>query len=999
VSKEAFDRRVADLLDEVLALPAAQRKAWIERLGADDPMLCQRVERLIELASVETGFLDQPLVAGVAPSVPQQASAAEGASRSGERIGAYQLVRRLGAGGMGEVWLAERAEGGFRQQVAIKRLHFESPDLIARFDAEREILAGLEHPGIARLYDGGIGADGRPYMVVEYVEGEDLLAWCERRRAPLNLRLNLFLQVCEAVAHAHAQLVVHRDLKPANILVTTDGRVKLLDFGIAKLLMEHGGSDASAATLALSPAYAAPEQLTGGAVGTATDVHALGVILYQLLAGRLPWTLTDLPLATAVQRLANTVPPSPSAAVVAGHPLPARALAGDLDAIVARTLRFERQARYADARALAEDIERHLRHEPVRARQGARSYVLRRFLRRHWLPLGATAAIFAALALGLLGVMWQAGQARQQAARAEAVQDFLLDIFRSNSSRHPDPARARQTTARELLDLGAARIDTAFEHQPATRLSLLMTLGGLYHELAEDDEAVRLFRRAEALARESPGSDPDRLAEALVALAGATHASSAVGERAAILDEAAALLQRGGQSGSELHARLLRLRAEHLASSDLPASLEAARSAVALYQRWGPSAGLAESWFAQGMAHYNQGDMRAAGEALREAVAAAREAEGERSASLPRFLAVLGDVQFRLLDIAAARESLRQAVAAAEALHGEAHVDILQTRMRLGRLLFDTGETGEALAILDGAREMALALRGEDDPFHTPQIRLEYGFALARAGQPLQGLAEMQRAIDNRRQHRPDTLYLAQMLEFAATAQVTLARYTDAEAALLEAAGIRDRAGQARPSTGWNHHIGVAIRLALEHNDTARALDLVEQLAVVEHAQAPLSLSRIERDMAAAHARMAKGEFDQAARLAIAVREQIEHAGLAAFLPFQLASADLTTGLAMVRGDLAQEALPVVERAVMLRDELLLPEALGRAEARLALAEVWLVMGREEEARALARKALDESATGGWPERPYRRVLETLSIGRAHAAEPVPAAASPGGSH
>jgi eukaryotic-like serine/threonine-protein kinase len=980
VSAQEFDPRVADLLDEVLVLPAAQRAAWIESRCVDDPMLRQRLVRLVELASTDSGFLDQPLVARTAPN------AVPAISHSGERIGAYQLVSRLGAGGMGEVWLAERVEGGFRQQVAIKRLHFESPDMLARFDAERGILAGLEHPGIARLYDGGVAADGRPYMVVEYVEGEDLVAWCERRRAPLDLRLQLFLQVCAAVAYAHAQLVVHRDLKPANVLVTADERVKLLDFGIAKLLLADGRGDGSSATLALSPAYAAPEQLTGGAIGTATDVHALGVILYQLLAGRLPWTLADLPLATAMQRLTSTVPPPPSVAVVADHPVSARALAGDLDAIVAKTLRVDRDARYADARALAEDIQRHLGHEPVLARQGARTYVLRRFLRRQWLPLAAAAAIFAALAVGLVGAAWQAEQARQQAARAEAVQDFLLDIFRSNSSRHPDPARARQTTARELLDLGAAGIDTAFETQPATRLSLLMMLGELYHELGEDDEAVRLFRQAAALARETPGSDPARRAEVLIMLAGATHASTSVGERAAILDEAAALLQRSGDSGSELQARLQRLRAEHLASSDLPASLDAARSAVALYKRWGPSAGLAESWFAQGMAHYHLGDMRAASVALNAAVTAAREAEGERSASLPRFLAVLGDVQFRLLDIAAARDSLRQAVAAAEALHGEAHIDIMQTRMRLGRLLFDTGETVEALALLDGAREMALALRGEDDPFHTPQIRLEYGFALMRAGRPLQGLAEMQLAIDNRREHRPDTLYLAQMLEFAASAQLALARHADADAALTEAAGIRERAGQARPSTGWNHHLGVAIRLALERGDTEQVANMVEQLAVVEQAQAPLSLSRIERDLADASVSLARGEFDQAAGSASAVREQIEHAGLAEFLPFQISLADLTAGLAVARGDRAEQALPLLERAVALRDDLLLPGAAGRTEARLALAEAWLALGREEEAKELAAQALHASSNHGWPERPYRTVLERLSL---HAMRPL----------
>jgi len=305
---------------------------------------------------------------------------------------------------MGGVYLAERIAGDFRQRVALKLVRDGVDASPERFNAERQILAGLEHPGIARLIDGGVSADGRPYMAMEYVEGQDLLSHCRVRGAPLEERLALFLQICEAVSYAHAHLVVHRDLKPANVFVTAEGRVKLLDFGIAKLLQPNVIGDATF-TAHLSPAYAAPEQLAGGAITTATDVYSLGVTLYQLLCDQLPWKVAGMPFVVAIERLMGDKFPPPSAVAGAGGAVPARQLRGDLDAIVIKALRKEPKARYPDARALAEDLGRSLRHEPVRAREGARIYVLRRFLRRNWLPLLAAATVFAVLCLGIAAVL------------------------------------------------------------------------------------------------------------------------------------------------------------------------------------------------------------------------------------------------------------------------------------------------------------------------------------------------------------------------------------------------------------------------------------------------------------------------------------------------------------------------------------------------------------------------------------------------------------------
>jgi serine/threonine-protein kinase len=460
---QAIDGRIEKLLDGALDLPSEDRASFLrERCGADTALL-ERLQKLLALADSRAGFLDRPAVR-IEPWSPDSAPD----QLASPQVGQFRLVRRLGAGGMGEVFLAERTEGGFRQRVALKILRPEVGGSLERFNAERQILAALDHPGIARLYDGGLSADGRPYMAMEFVDGQDLIAYCATRGATLEERLALFLQVCDAVAYAHSHLIVHRDLKPANIFVTTEGQVKLLDFGIAKLLHADAVADATQDTH-LSPAFAAPEQLTGGTVTTATDVYALGVTLFQLLAGRLPWQVQEIPLASTLERLLDEAPLRASDVASDTAMVPASRLRGDLDAIIARALRREPDARYADARALAVDLIRYLNHEPVQARMGTRAYTLRRFLRRNRMPLSAAALVVLALVAGIAGVAWQARRAQGEAARATATKDFLVSVFRTSDPRIAADKPRGETTARELLDRGAARIETEFADQPETR--------------------------------------------------------------------------------------------------------------------------------------------------------------------------------------------------------------------------------------------------------------------------------------------------------------------------------------------------------------------------------------------------------------------------------------------------------------------------------------------------------------------------------------------------
>jgi serine/threonine protein kinase len=318
-----------------LAWPAAERPERLARACGDDADLQREVAELLG-AHAGQGLLDTPLlIANAADAAPIAPSLA-----ADTRLGAWRIERLIGRGGMGEVYAAVRDEAGFSQRGALKLLRFEAIGEQARFHAERQILARLEHPGIARLLDGGVAPDGRPYTVMEYVDGVSLLDWCNARGASLDERLELFAQVCDAVAYAHRNLVIHRDLKPANTLVDAEGKVKLLDFGIAKLLDASAAAQSADPTMTIAPFtpdYAAPEQLAGETVTTATDVYALGVLLFELLTGERPLRMRGLPSAQALAQLTDRIAPLPSHAIrdKADAPLPASALAGDLDAIVA----------------------------------------------------------------------------------------------------------------------------------------------------------------------------------------------------------------------------------------------------------------------------------------------------------------------------------------------------------------------------------------------------------------------------------------------------------------------------------------------------------------------------------------------------------------------------------------------------------------------------------------------------------------------------------------
>jgi len=463
------------LLDEALALPADERQAWLRSLEQRAPDRHATVRHLLELHDrVGEGFL-----AALPPLLHD--ALAEPDAAAGTRVGPYRLVQEIGQGGMSTVWRARHVDDGARREVALKlpRLTWGGR-FVERLERERSIVAGLAHPNIARFVDAGLDDAGRPWLATELVDGEPIDLHCTQRALPLRARLDLLLQVCDAVAHAHSRLVIHRDLKPANILVSPHGEVKLLDFGIAKLLEDgqaHETALTQAAGRALTPQFASPEQIRGESLGTACDVYAIGVIAFLLLTGDYPYRLRRGTAAELEDAIAHAPPRLGSE--VAREPLLRRQLRGDLDAILAKALSREVAGRYPGADMLALDLRRHIAGLPIEARPHSRLYVAQRFVHRHRAAVGTLAAVVVALGTGLGVAAWQASVATQQRLATEqalererAVKDMLVEIL--SVAVTADPARLREPDGfGVLLQEKFDQLEHRFQGRPAEWLDLL----------------------------------------------------------------------------------------------------------------------------------------------------------------------------------------------------------------------------------------------------------------------------------------------------------------------------------------------------------------------------------------------------------------------------------------------------------------------------------------------------------------------------------------------
>jgi serine/threonine protein kinase/tetratricopeptide (TPR) repeat protein len=705
-------QRIDQLFDRALDVPEAERDAFLTANCAGDAELRGAVERLLAADAGNERFLESPAPwgdrSGAEPS-PAGDSGDLHATEVAASIGPYRILSRIGQGGMGVVYLARREDDLFAQRVAVKFLlrGLDGPHEVARFERERQALAQLAHPSIARLLDGGATADGRPYLIMEYVEGVALDEACDRRGAPVTERLERFLDVCGAVEHAHAHLLVHRDLKPGNVLVNEAGEVKLLDFGLVKRLRPEAAKTATPlhdldTVTELRPVtlgYSAPEQMRGGAITTATDVYSLGVLLHQLLVGVLPFD-DDRILAAAyagapwpvaaslVHRLSRRTPLEREAvARWRSTPLTrlSTQLGGDLDAILGKALEERPERRYSSVRALADDVRRHLDHRPVAARRPTRGYRLRRFVRRHRWAVSTVAAGAALVALTVgLGIARARDVAREKETAEQAL-TFLEGLFAAAGTSWSG-SQSEPPTLRSVLDLGAESLRTELAERPATRRRLARSLAGAYLDLGL-------------------GSPAEELVREVLTDAAKTSASLAADEAGEfeLLRVRALSAQGRFRPAAELATSLLAARPD--ASADAPAGATATRRSRLLQALASAQVGASE--FADAERNFSV------------AVDEARRAGPLGGEVLTRALDGLAGVYRRTGRLEEALALRRELLDQARRLHGEGHLATLLATMNLATAEAGRGDTDAAASHM---RLVLEGLAGRDQPLLIAEV-------------------------------------------------------------------------------------------------------------------------------------------------------------------------------------------------------------------------------------------------------------------------------------
>ncbi len=691
-----------ELFDASRDIPPERRAAWLDLVCSDDADLRRDLERLLAGDARELGMLER------GPELLAEVMA--GAAETPQAFGAWRVLRRLGAGGMGEVWLAERDDAGFVQRAAIKQVAWPTPGLLQRFQRERQILAQLEHPGVARLIDGGMDAAGCPYLAMEYVQGERIDAWVRTHALDVRATVRVLLQVCDAVQFAHRNLVVHSDIKPSNILMTDEGAPRLLDFGIARVLSGDGSEATHTATRLMTPDYAAPEWLEGGPVTTAVDVYALGVLAYELLSGTKPYRLGRG--GNLLRQLADRPPQTPSAA--SGRDLPdrrarRRALQGDLGRVVQTAMARDPRRRYPSAEAFGRDLRYWLDGRAVAARGDDAWYRVRRFVARNRVAVSAVVAVVLTLAVATAYSVQQARIARAQMHRAEAVRVFLADTFAQI-----DPAgnQGRTVGMRELLEHSEQRLLDAGDIPLPVRVDLATLIGTFYWNLADNVASKRVLEHAAGMAADGD-VDGELRARALLALArveGDRFENEAAWRHAT---QALALARQASRPAPDLVEAAQRIVATMAIAHDSPVHAEQTLRQLLAHDRarYGDSQMVADDLISlvqalMALQRYDEAEATGL-----QAIEVGRRVQGTFGGRVGLAQDFIGEIRVLRGDYAGARPMFAASAKAASTLWGADNVRASIVRYQLLHLAVLEGRFRQSLPAIRAMRDEGLALR------------------------------------------------------------------------------------------------------------------------------------------------------------------------------------------------------------------------------------------------------------------------------------------------
>jgi len=958
---EAHWPAISALLDEALNLPVPERALWLEGLVGEQAAHREALRALLaHQAEVETDdFLNALPTLDTADAAPSLGRLAAGSS-----VGAYRLIAEIGQGGMGTVWLAERTDGMMNRRVALKLPRIVWGDTFAeRLAREREILATLEHEHIARLYDAGIDAHGRPFLAMEYVDGEPIDAYCGTHALPVRERVALLLQVMAAVSHAHSRLVVHRDLKPSNILVTGEAKVKLLDFGIAKLL--EGDSTIRTALTELSGRaltldYASPEQIRGEPLGTASDVYSLAVVAYEVLADARPYRLKRGTAAEMEEAIASIE--APLASDSTADQRVARQLRGDLDSILNKALKKAAGERYSTMEAFAQDLRRWLDGEPVEAQPDRLAYRASKFVARHRLQVAAGVTVAVALVAGTSVALWQAREARGQAelarneaASAKAVQNFLQSVFLTSSGNQLDPQKARQTSAQELLDRGAERIDKELAAAPDARLSLYGTLASMYTQLSLYDKAIALHRRRMALASERHGKASMEALEATTSLAGLLGLVDQRREEQALLAQADAAV--AAMPGDTARARLLvdSASADAWWRTDQPKALVFAQRAVSTARALGEKRQLAIMSQLLGDILIRLGRNGEAQAAVKEALALIEKQPELGRNEAPMLYAKLAEMQTRAGQRHEAEATFAKAVALTRAGVGQAE-DVHICANKMANTQYANGQYAEGMTTLQPTVQWIRQLPVDSTFGQYPAAMLgSMGRLQTAYGHPEEGLATLDEALaflakrSTSRDLPPEQQGFVQALRTESL--VELGRLAEAEAAFQQVLALigDSKSGLTNTVSGAKRRLWLA---------SGRAADALKDFDARPPSPSADPAAPFIRQAERAWMAVSAGQDGLARTEAAAALAGIEASPERAYLREPESKAAFALGWALLRLGDAQAAFAPLRRAEAMRREMLDP---GQS---LALADVLIVLAQAHAAahdRPAAQRVLAQA--------------------------------------